>query len=317
MRKTTLLLLGLGLVAAAAPLARAHYPMLMFIGEEGQRLGPVFAEGELVTCDYTIGHPFADDRFAILEPPSRVDLFSPLGGEPKSLLIAHVASTTLQFAGQDVEASRIRFRVPRKEAGDFILALETKYFEKPSRNLRDYTKIYLHVPGDVTPGHQLGWSQSTGAPLEILPLTRPYWIPVGGVFRGQVVQRLESKGRKESAPLRGGVVEAETWGAEGVTSVVPELAAYRRAELTDPNGCFGVTLDRAGWWLVSVALDGGPGEQGGLEDRVTQRAVAWIFVGPPPRQVTYDHFPGSRPRDPSQPAPVPVHPPAQGAQPPK
>lgn len=307
--RTTLLALGLAaLVAAAAPLARAHYPMLLFVGEGGARLGPVFAEGEWVTCDYTVGHPFADDRFDAEKGPARVSVFGPLGGSTDKT--AAVTSTTIQYAGHEVSGWRLRWKVPKKEAGDFILAWETEYFEKPHRNLRDHTKIFAHVPGGETPGHQLGWSQPVKSPLEILPLTRPYWIPVGGVFRGQVVQLEQTR----QVPVRGAVVEAETWG-EPQTNPVPELAAYRRAELTDPSGCFAVSLDRPGWWLVSTATDGGPGEQGGLEGRIVDRAVVWIFVGPPPRQVSYDHFPGSRPRDPAAPAPVPVH--AEPAPPPK
>lgn len=137
---------------------------------------------------------------------------------------------------------------------------------------------------------------------------------MGGVFRGQVVQRLESKGRKESAPLRGGVVEAETWGAEGVTSVVPELAAYRRAELTDPNGCFAVTLDRAGWWLVSVALDGGPGEQGGLEDRHHPARGGLDLRRPPAAPGDLRALPGLAPAQPGPARPRPGPPPGPAAQ---
>lgn len=308
------ILLGVGLlalVACVAPLARGHYPMLLLIGERGERVGPVFTEGDWVTCDLTIGHPFADDRFNVEKKPAHVFLNRPQGGEADDL-VARITTITVAFDGHEVEAWRLRWKIPKREAGDFVLTWHTEYFEKPHRELRDYTKIFVHVPGPDTPGQQLGWSQSTKAPIEILPLTRPYWIPVGGVFRGQVVQTAN----KQQTPMRGAVVEAETWGAGPVGNVVPELAAYRRAELTDPSGCFGLSLDRAGWWLVSVATDGGPGEQGGLpEGRITERAVAWIFVGPPPREATYDHFPGSKPRNPANP-PVPVHPDAP-AQPPK
>ena len=79
--------------------------------------------------------------------------------------------------------------------------------------------------------------------------------------------------------MQEGAVEAETY-TDQVPDPLPELMEYRRWEQTDADGRFSITLDRAGWWLLSVASDGGPGEQGSLMPNPCVRAVFWVYVGP-------------------------------------
>lgn len=256
--------LVLGLLAPAV----GHYPMLIVEGEAG----PVLPVGATVNVLFTIGHPFANDRFEA-GAPTKVTLVGPTGRLID--VLEHVRPTTVPFEGKDVPAHRLTWTFkPQHKAGDYVLAWELPVLtEKPARRVQDYAKLVLHLPGDESPGAQVGWAQRVKHPLEIMPLSRPYWIPVGQAFRGQVLE--DGKG------MVGGVVEAETYAGGPTPDPVPELAAYRRAERTDPQGCFMVTLDKPGWWLLSVATDGGPGEQGSFEG-LAKRAVMWVFVGDPP-----------------------------------
>jgi cobalt/nickel transport protein len=253
MRRPLLLLLTA--VLLAAPLVRAHYPMLIVDK-------PFLAAGDPVTIDFTIGHPYVNDRFPA-ERPTRVRVFTPVTG-PQDLT-ARVTTETVTFQDQQLQSHRLTY-TPRR-TGDYVFSWELRLFtEPPRRQVIDFAKVIVHVGED-----QIGWWHKVGTPIEIVPLTRPYAIKVGDTFRGQV---FEGRG-----PMMGGVVEGETY-TDVMPYPAPELAFTRRAERTDPNGVFSMTLDRAGWWLLSVATDGGPGEQGGLE-HPAQRAVLWVFVGGP------------------------------------
>lgn len=255
MRRTRFaLLLGLlGLVAA--PVGWAHYPMLI-------ASTPFAAPGDEVRIDFTIGHPYVNDRFAA-EPPARVRVFPPVGA-PQDIT-DKVTPGTLEYDGQQLPMHQLAYKLQKK--GDYVFSYECRMFtEPPKRQVIDFAKVIIHV-GDA----QIGWWRRVGTPIEIVPLTRPYAIKAGDTFRGQV---FEGKN-----PMLGGVIEAESY-IDPIPDPMPELAFTRRAERTDPNGCFSITLDRDGWWLLSVATDGGPGEQGTL-DHPAHRAVLWVYVGGP------------------------------------
>ncbi len=244
-------LAGLGALAQA----RAHYPVL-------SPDAPRVEKGETVTVGCWVGHPFVDDRFPMARP-TRVRVFNPLG------VATDLTGKLERFGAPETPAWRVAF-APDK-TGDWILSWQLQVFEPPQRRVTDHAKVVVHVGRD-----QVGWSRPLGDPLEIVPLTRPYGLPAGAAFRGQVLE--------EGRPMLGGVVEAETYHRGPLPDPLPELAAYRRAERTDPTGCFAIGLDRPGWWLLSVASDGGPGEQGGVP--IVTRAALWVFVGdlPPPRR---------------------------------
>ena len=249
MKRTSLVLTCCLLLGGGAPVL-AHYPMLH--ADTG------FVEpGEDVAIEFSIGHPFANDRFHV-NRPGVVRVVPPLGGRPKYLTAAVTTAGT-----ERLRAWRVNY-TPQL-AGDHVVSFTCRpYTEPPQRQIDDYAKLVVHAKGA-----QIGWDRIVGDPIEIVPLTRPYGLPVGATFRGKVLLH--------NRPYEGAVLEAETY-TDTVPDPLPELMTYRRAEHTDANGSFAITLDRRGWWLLSVATDGGPGQQGTSRRRV-QRAVFWLFVG--------------------------------------
>lgn len=246
-----LLLLGSG--------ALAHYPML----ESDVAVATV---GERVTVEIGVGHPFGNDRY-VLAKPVGVVLRHP-DGESTSLW------GDLEQVGTPM-LPRWRIRFEAEEEGDHVLVVRTHFSEPPERKLEDHAKLYLHVRGGPH-GLQLGWEEPIGTaekpePIEIVPLTRPYGIPVGTTFRGQVLE--------DGQPYAGAAVEAETYpGPEGVREPFPDQWEYRRYERTDAAGQFAITFDRPGWWMLSCASDGTPGPK--LQTRgIVQRSVVWLWVG--------------------------------------
>ncbi len=192
--------------------------------------GPLFGDGP-VRCDLTLAGA------ARVPPPARVTVRGP-GRGPARELVPSVTSTGWRVA-----------LTPEPGEGDLVLLWEGAW-----RDQLDATKLVLHRPVAGEPTRPPGWEQPTGTALELRVLSRPYWLPVGAHFRGQLVRR--------SAPLARAVVEATPLDGGPALDVA----------LTDPQGCFEVTLDRAGWWRVSGTA---PGD-------VVLRAHLLLFVGPPP-----------------------------------
>ncbi len=252
--RSALALAALALVVAA-PVGWAHYPMLI-------ASTPFAQPGDEVRIDFTIGHPYVNDRFAA-EAPGRVSVLPPVG--PPQDLTEKVTPGVLQWGDQQLAMHQLAYKVGKK--GDYVFSYECRLFtEPPQRQVIDFAKVIVHV-GDA----QIGWWRRTNTPIEIVPLTRPYALKAGDTFRGQVFEGKH--------PMVGGVVEGESY-IDPIPEPMPELAFTRRAERTDPTGCFAITLDREGWWLLSVATDGGPGEQG-LLNHPAHRAVLWVYVGGP------------------------------------
>jgi cobalt/nickel transport protein len=261
--KTGVVWAGVAVIASSA-LAWAHYPMA--ITPKGMT-----EPGEAVEFLLTNGHPFMNDRFNAPRP-EKVGVYPP--ERRYRSLISKVTSAT---TAQGTRAFKVRYTP--KEAGDYIFSFHTgEVREKPQRRVVDFVKLILHVRHES--GAQVGWRRVIGDPLEIVPLTRPYAIPVGTAFRGKVVFNTRSgpRGREfQSQPMLEGVVEAESFTPDRRPGWA-YLPRNRLAVQTDDNGIFSVTLPQAGWWLLSCATDGGPGEQGSTK-MLVRRAVLWLYVG--------------------------------------
>lgn len=262
---------GLGaLVLAMGGAALAHYPMIET--PEG-----IVAPNAPVTFVIASGHPFMNDR---VETPKvgRVGVYPPQR-RFRDLTKTVSAIKTAEGVGA------FRLVHTPKFSGDWIYSFHCgETVEKPQRRVSDYVKLILHVRTET--GTQIGWRRTIGDPLEIVPLTRPYLIPVGSVFRGKVLFN-QPQGPRDftSRPMVEGVVEAESYTPDGRPGHA-YLPANRLGVLTDDRGVFAITLPTAGWWMITLATDGGPGEQG-LSPIAQRRAALWVQVG----GTVYDRYP--------------------------
>ena len=73
------------------------------------------------------------------------------------------------------------------------------------------------------------------------------------------------------------IVEAET-RSRPLPRRGAYLPAFRLNVKTDNDGVFAVSLPQKGWWMLSAATDGGPGEQG-TSKILQRRAVMLVHVG--------------------------------------
>jgi cobalt/nickel transport protein len=228
--------------------------------------------GEAVRWRYFWGHPFEmamDDA----EPP-RFFIFTPQGKKE--------AVPAKEITLQDADSGKARkaFEVEYKPAGpgDYYLCLEAVPIFIPEEKVfwQDYVKAPWHV------GAEKGWDKAVGLEMEIVPLTRPYGWPGGSVFKGKAL----NKGR----PLKTALVEIEKF--HGFPVAQDKLPKDRHGEenaplitrtaKTDLMGYFVCTLDSPGWWIISVATEGGKKVREGKPYPVEKRGCLWVYVEPAP-----------------------------------
>lgn len=240
---TGALLLGLAGTAAA------HFPILT--GD-----GPFAQKGKRVVLRYAFGHPFEAERIAAAKP-TQVVARTPSG---KTLDL----TSSLVAAGTAKARSWTLPFVPA-ERGDHWIVVRSAPARHGQEELVDVTKLVLNVSSV-----QKGWDKALALPIEIVPLTRPYGLPLNVSLRAKVLV-----GGK---PLAGAKVEVEAHNATRPTVLPPE-AFITRVEKTNAAGGFAVTLDRKGWWILSVRGAGAQVKRGKQTVTRVTRGNLWVHVG--------------------------------------
>lgn len=128
------------------------------------------------------------------------------------------------------------------EPGDYIFYVEpAPYWEAAEKHfLVHYTKVVVDFAGGS------GWDQPVGLPVEIIPLSRPYGLWTGNLFRGTVL--------KDGKPLPGATVEVE-WVNDGLFKP-PSDPYVTQIVKTDSAGVFAYAIPRAGWWGFNALTAG-------------------------------------------------------------
>jgi len=243
-------LLSISLVLGAVG-ARAHFQELIpstdIVSEGGSRDlvlalrfthpmegGPVMDMGEPV-------------RFGVIGPGGDQDLKSGL----EAVTVDH--STTYRGA----------YRVQRP--GDLVFYLEPAPYWEPAEGVMivHYTKVVVDAFGGGG-----GWDRPVGLPVEIEPLTRPYGIWTGNLFRGRVL--------RDGRPVPNAEVEVE-WVNDGSVTA-PADAFLTQVVKTDANGVFAYGIPRAGWWGFAALLEGPEPlpNPDGVRVPVEQGALIWV-----------------------------------------
>ena len=131
-----------------------------------------------------------------------------------------------------------------KRPGDHIFFVEPAPYWEPaeSRMIIHYTKVVVDAMG-----MEEGWDKPVGFPVEIVPLTRPYGLWTGNLFRGVVL--------KDGNPVPGAGVEVEFLNRDGKV-VAPSDPYLTQRIKTDTDGVFSYAMPRAGWWGFAALLEG-------------------------------------------------------------
>jgi cobalt/nickel transport protein len=220
----------LALLAALCPaVAIAHFQELI----PGTAI--VTADtGPVITLDLTFTHPMERGpvmpmgqpvRFGVLGPAGRQDLLDTLQPVPRE--------------GQP--AYRADYRLGRP--GDYVFYLEPAPYWEPGEGL-----LIVHYTKVVVDGFGGGgnWDTELGLPVEIVPLTRPYGLWTGNLFRGIV--------KRDGQPVPYAEVEVE-WRNDGSVTA-PADPFITQVVRADGNGVFAYAMPRAGWWGFAALLEG-------------------------------------------------------------
>lgn len=130
---------------------------------------------------------------------------------------------------------------PTQPGGYVYFVMPQPYWEPgEGKYIIHYSKVVV----DYASGE--GWDALAGLPVEIQPLSRPYGLWTGNLFRGVAL--------KDGHPLANATVEVE-WLNDG--SVKPPSDAFiTQVTKTDSAGVFAYAIPRAGWWGFNVLTDG-------------------------------------------------------------
>ncbi|HIE28128.1 TPA: DUF4198 domain-containing protein, partial [Candidatus Poribacteria bacterium] len=135
--------------------------------------------GQEITFKYFWGHPYEYIIFDSLKPNFYV--VKPDGSK------SEVKLKKIQMRDKETDKVRTAYEVKYKPTalGDFYLCLEAPpiFVEEEELFWRDYVKQPIHVMAEK------GWDRPVGLPLEMVPLTRPYGIEEGFVFKGQALYK--------------------------------------------------------------------------------------------------------------------------------
>lgn len=117
-------------------------------------------------------------------------------------------------------------------------------------------------------GADEGWDEDIGLPVEITPLSRPYGLWTGNLFRGVV--------KHNGEPVPFARVEVE-WRNDG-SLTAPADAFVTQVVKADANGVFAYAMPRAGWWGFAALLEGDAPMAGPTGEQVPVEAGGLIWV---------------------------------------
>lgn len=132
-----------------------------------------------------------------------------------------------------------------KKPGVYIFYADPQPYWEPKENqyIIHYPKTYV-----AALGYEDDWDQDVevGLKAEIIPLTRPFAIYTGEVFRG--IAKCNGK------PVAYADVEIEWWNAGKKVEAPNEYFNLLKVK-TDQNGIFAFGFPKAGWWAFSAIND--------------------------------------------------------------
>jgi cobalt/nickel transport protein len=187
------------------------------------------------------------ERFGVVTPQGRVSL--------KAQLIPN------RVDGKRAYSASYKIKHP----GSHIFFLEpAPYWEaSEAKMIRHYTKVVVDAYGSGE-----GWDTPVGFPVEIHPLTRPFGLWSGNLFRAEV--------RQQGKIVPYATVEVE-WRNDGSVDI-PADAYITQVIRADANGVFAYAMPRGGWWGFAALLDGEESSAGPGGETVPTEHGALIWV---------------------------------------
>jgi len=209
--------------------ALAHFQELIpnseFAGEKNRT----------VDLDIVFTHPMSNGPVMDMGEPTE---FGVLVGGKKIDLMSSLKEKKVE--GKTAYAASYKVKRP----GDHVFYIAPAPYWEPAEGkmIIHYTKVVVDAFGG-----EEGWDAMVGLPVEIKPLTRPYGLWTGNIFRGVVV--------KNGKPVPFAEIEVEYLNKDAKVAV-PDDAFDTQVIKSDANGTFAYAMPKAGWWAFAALLDG-------------------------------------------------------------
>ncbi|GBE15427.1 nickel uptake substrate-specific transmembrane region [bacterium BMS3Abin14] len=249
MKRWMLIIFVAAALATQARIAHAHFGALIPSDDIVSQ-----GEGRIVTLHAMFIHPM-DNSYMQMEKPSR---FGVLFRDKKIDLTGALREKKVG------EFSTWTANYEIKRPGDYVFFVEPEPYWEPAegRYIIHYTKVVVNAFG-----LERGWDAEVGMKTEIVPLSRPYGLWTGNVFRGIV----KINGR----PAPYAKVEVEYLNTDNVKPPAdPYLTQVVKA---DSNGVFCYGIPRAGWWgFAAISERDKMMERDGKKVPVEIGAVIWV-----------------------------------------
>ncbi len=218
----------------------AHFQMLLPSDE-------VVMQGEETTIDLNLlfTHPMSAEEVMDMDKPVKFGVYHQ--GESKNLL---QSLQPIKILEGDAYAASYKI----KGFGDFIFFVEpAPYWEEAEdKYITHCTKVVVNSMGVSNE-----WDHELGMKAEIVPLTRPYGLWTGNVFRGIV--------KKDGKPVPYAEIEVEFFNQALFPAIkgdsyrvieVPDDTFITQIVKADGNGVFAYGIPGPGWWGFAALLDG-------------------------------------------------------------
>ncbi len=172
-------------------------------------------------------HPFEGDVMNMAYPS---EFGVMIKGDKKVDLLA----TLIENKMGGMSAWRAEYNM--KQPGDHVFYVVPEPYWEPAEEtyIVHYTKVVVNGFG-----LESGWDSEVGLKTEIVPLTRPYGLYAGNIFRGLVLV--------EGSPAPFTEVEVEYYNIERKYSA-PAAPFVTQVVKADANGVFSYVMPVAGWW---------------------------------------------------------------------
>jgi len=266
-------------VVLCASVASAHFQMIC---TDKAALG--VGEGSRIALRLLFGHPAENghpmnmgaDKDGKATPPKVFGVVNPKGAWED------LSGALQEMTWSNGDAEGVGYSLPEyrlRGMGDFVFFCDPGPYYEGSEEcyIQQVTKVIVNR-GGVPTGWNEPLAETAGVRVEILPLTCPYALWTGNVFRGVVMA--------DGKPVPNAEIEVEHAGHafdmdrnafdKDGTVEYPQDAFVTQVVYADDQGRFSYGVPKGGWWGFAALGAGGELSHNGKE--LSMDAVLWVHA---------------------------------------
>ncbi|RTZ99191.1 MAG: DUF4198 domain-containing protein [Deltaproteobacteria bacterium] len=213
-------------------------------------------ENRTVHLTFSFSHPFEGHGMPLARPRSAAVFFAGKRIELQDHLMP------IRF--MDHSAWALDYPIRRPGVYQFLMAPQPYWEPAEDLFIIHYTKTVIAAFGD-----EQNWDAETGMKAEIVPLTRPFGLYAGNVFRAII--------KRDGRPVPHAMVEIEYYNQDGRAQASTGFMVTQTVK-SDGNGIFCYAPPVSGWWgFAALGPAGFKLKHDGIDKEVELGAVIWVL----------------------------------------